>query len=532
MSIGDGRIFITSGYEAGSMMIQVEKGASGFTAKKLYDLTSTQFNSEVHTPILSRTTCSPSAVEDAGPLHVHRPRRQGRLAEPGRVRAIPAATRTFDLGGFLLADGMFFVVDGKSGMLRLIEANTTGYKELASAQVLSGEDVWGPLALSDRKLVLRDMNQLVCVQVGPPVDRPLTTRSRHPWERSWTRTTPTVARSPTTTESGASGSRSDGCRSQAWSARSASWRRRCFGPVPRRRRPSSRPGHQHQACRRPNRLAPLPHTYARAGLVVGRACLASSGVPSRASRWDRATQVYALGDDEVRVFERGGRLARAWKAPQKASCLGVAADGRVVVGSPGRVDLFSATGGHIGGFAAGPTDKPADVTAVRLVGDAVLVADAAARVIRRFDLRGAEQGVIGAQNKTGGFMLPNRNLDFDVDAAGVIHATDTGRHQVTSWTLDGTKVAAFGKFGMARLEDFVGCCNPVNVAVAPDGSIVTGEKMVARVKVFNKDRVLQAVIGPEHFDPMCRQIHVAVDSSGRIIAADPERRTIAIYTRS
>lgn len=52
LSIGDGRIFITSGYEAGSMMIQVQKGASGFTVKKLYDLTSKQFNSEVHTPIL------------------------------------------------------------------------------------------------------------------------------------------------------------------------------------------------------------------------------------------------------------------------------------------------------------------------------------------------------------------------------------------------------------------------------------------------------------------------------------------------
>ena len=64
---------------------------------------------------------------------------------------------------------MFFVVDGESGMLRLIEASTTGYKELASAQVLSGEDVWGPLALSDHKLVLRDMSQMVCLQVGPPV---------------------------------------------------------------------------------------------------------------------------------------------------------------------------------------------------------------------------------------------------------------------------------------------------------------------------------------------------------------------------
>jgi outer membrane protein assembly factor BamB len=80
-----------------------------------------------------------------------------------------AASRTFDLGGFMLADGMFFVLDGKTGMLRLIEASTTEYKELASAQILAGEDVWGPLALSNGRLVIRDMNQMVCLQVGPAV---------------------------------------------------------------------------------------------------------------------------------------------------------------------------------------------------------------------------------------------------------------------------------------------------------------------------------------------------------------------------
>jgi hypothetical protein len=93
-------------------------------------------------------------------------------------------------------------------------------------------------------------------------------------------------------------------------------------------------------------------------------------------------------------------------------------------------------------------------------------------------------------------------------------------------------VAAFGKFGMARPEDFVGCCNPVNVAVARDGAIVTAEKMIARVKVFSRERTLLAVIGPEHFDPKCVHIHVAVDSPGRIVTADPERRTIAVFARS
>jgi outer membrane protein assembly factor BamB len=166
VSVGDGRIFITSGYEAGSMMIQVQKGASGFTAQKLYDLTSMQFNSEVHTPVLYQNHLFAVSSKTRGRFTC--------LGLDGKpvwqspvVSGDPGATRTFDLGAFLFADGMFFVLDGKTGMLRLLEANTKQYKELASAQVLSGEDVWGPMALSNGKLVIRDMSQMVCLQVGP-----------------------------------------------------------------------------------------------------------------------------------------------------------------------------------------------------------------------------------------------------------------------------------------------------------------------------------------------------------------------------
>jgi outer membrane protein assembly factor BamB len=168
LSIGDGRVFITSGYEAGSMMIQVDKGASGFAVKKLYSLTSAQFNSEVHTPILfknhlfavgSKTRGRFTCVDLNGKVVWQSPVSSGD----------PSGSRTFELGGFMYADGMFFLVDGQSGMLRLIEANTTGYKELASAQILSGEEVWGPLALADHRLVLRDTHQMVCLEVGPPV---------------------------------------------------------------------------------------------------------------------------------------------------------------------------------------------------------------------------------------------------------------------------------------------------------------------------------------------------------------------------
>jgi outer membrane protein assembly factor BamB len=76
------------------------------------------------------------------------------------------ASRTFDLGGFLFADGMFYILDGRTGMLRLVDANTKEYKELGSAQILNGEDVWGPMALSNGRLIIRDMSQMVCLQVG------------------------------------------------------------------------------------------------------------------------------------------------------------------------------------------------------------------------------------------------------------------------------------------------------------------------------------------------------------------------------
>ena len=165
ISIGDGRVFVTSGYEAGSAMFQVEKGAAGFSARKLFSLTSTQFNSEAQTPILFQNHLFAVSSKTRGRFTCLD--LDGKVVWQSPVVSGNAeASRTFDLGGFLLADGMFFILDGNTGMLRLVEASTKEYIELASAQILNGEDVWGPMALSDGKLIIRDMSQMVCLQVG------------------------------------------------------------------------------------------------------------------------------------------------------------------------------------------------------------------------------------------------------------------------------------------------------------------------------------------------------------------------------
>ncbi len=168
VSIGDGRIFLTSGYNAGSEMIQVKKSGDSFAAKSLYFLSATKFNSEVHTPILYKEHLFAVSNKKFRGLKTRNRGPFTCLSLDGKIvwESPKDESILFGLGAFLLADGMFFLLEGDTGNLRLIEASTKEYKELASAQILQGHDVWGPLALSNGKLVLRDMGQMVCIQVG------------------------------------------------------------------------------------------------------------------------------------------------------------------------------------------------------------------------------------------------------------------------------------------------------------------------------------------------------------------------------
>ncbi|MFV2066514.1 MAG: PQQ-binding-like beta-propeller repeat protein [Pirellulales bacterium] len=158
LPIGDGRVFLTSCYNAETVMIRVTRDGNTFTAEKLFSLGPNGWNSEVQTPIL---------YEDH--LFAVGKKRRGQftcLDLEGNQVWKTDLRGGFGLGSYLLADGMFFLLEGKTGMLRLIEADPQQYRELDHAQVLNGHDVWAPMAISNGKLVLRDMKTLKCLQVG------------------------------------------------------------------------------------------------------------------------------------------------------------------------------------------------------------------------------------------------------------------------------------------------------------------------------------------------------------------------------
>jgi outer membrane protein assembly factor BamB len=83
----------------------------------------------------------------------------------GNVVWASGSTHKFGLGPYTIINGLMYVMDDH-GLLTLVEASTTGYVQLAQADVLEGIDSWGPMAVASNRLILRDLTKMVCLDIG------------------------------------------------------------------------------------------------------------------------------------------------------------------------------------------------------------------------------------------------------------------------------------------------------------------------------------------------------------------------------
>ncbi len=242
---------------------------------------------------------------------------------------------------------------------------------------------------------------------------------------------------------------------------------------------------------------------------------------------DRRGLVYAVGDNEVKVLNANGELQRRWQTDKPGYCVAAADDGAVYVGEVGQVEKFDASGRPVGTWK--DNERLGVVTAIDFAGDYVIVADALDRCLRRFDNEGKWINNIGKDNKTKGFLIPNRHLDFRVDSEGIIHACNPAKFRIERYTLAGELLGHFGKFGTRRVEDFKGCCNPTNVTLDVKGHVIVTEKAGPRMKVYDSTGNLLAWVGGDVFDPSCKNMDVAVDAEGLIYVVDTIRLHICVF---
>lgn len=73
----------------------------------------------------------------------------------------------FEMGAMIMVDGLILNQNGKNGDIHLIEPSPEGYKELGKASFFSSakSQAWAPLAFSQGKLIIRDLEKMVCIDL-------------------------------------------------------------------------------------------------------------------------------------------------------------------------------------------------------------------------------------------------------------------------------------------------------------------------------------------------------------------------------
>ncbi|EMI58083.1 PQQ-binding-like beta-propeller repeat protein [Rhodopirellula sallentina] len=153
----DGRIFVCSGYgnDVGALMLRLDETARNVSIERKFS--PKEFNSEQQTPIFYNDHLFGIRKRGGGPM-VCMDVDGNEIWNSGRDR--------FGHGPYLIADGLLFMMSN-FGELTIAEASHEGYRRLASHLVFEdGHDAWGPMAIVNGYLLLRDMTRLVCLDVA------------------------------------------------------------------------------------------------------------------------------------------------------------------------------------------------------------------------------------------------------------------------------------------------------------------------------------------------------------------------------
>jgi len=171
---GNNKVLVAGGYENGVVMLKIEKKTDGsYGATAIF--THNDFGDHTKPPLLYNGYFYAQFSTNS--------KREGLacMDMDGKVLWKTMREPLFDKGSMILADGVILATDGKKS-LYVIDPSPTGYKPLASAEVLNeggmaGDDPmaarmggaaqnWAPIALANGRLLIRDQSRLMCVKVA------------------------------------------------------------------------------------------------------------------------------------------------------------------------------------------------------------------------------------------------------------------------------------------------------------------------------------------------------------------------------
>ncbi|TFG49926.1 MAG: hypothetical protein E4H40_02155 [Candidatus Brocadiia bacterium] len=255
-------------------------------------------------------------------------------------------------------------------------------------------------------------------------------------------------------------------------------------------------------------------------------------------------EIYIAGDNSISKVTPQG-FVRLVELTDMPGCIAVTVDGIIYVGLKDRIEVYDSKGNQIGKWDS--RGEKAHLTSISVYQNNIFVADAGNRIVLRYDTEGKLVNTIGRKNaekNIPGFLIPSTYFDIAIGKDGLLRVVNSGLHRIEAYTFDGDLEFSWGSTSVS-VEGFCGCCNPVNFAILDDGSFVTCEKGIVRVKIYDTDGKFAGVVaGPELLDKegpwipcdnpeqcQTRGFDVAVDSKNRILVLDTVRNIVRTFTK-
>lgn len=161
--VGPDRIFATAFDGAGSVMIRIARDGNVFSVEEQFRLK--EHGAQLHPTLFYENHLYGKYFTND---------EQGKLVSrlmchdlDGYVQWDQGEQSHLERGGFIIVDGLLVILDAKTGDLVLAEARPDQYVERARAKVLELKEphALSPMAFTDGRLVLRDQNEMKCVDL-------------------------------------------------------------------------------------------------------------------------------------------------------------------------------------------------------------------------------------------------------------------------------------------------------------------------------------------------------------------------------
>ena len=240
-------------------------------------------------------------------------------------------------------------------------------------------------------------------------------------------------------------------------------------------------------------------------------------------------KIYITGDKSVKIIDFSGKLLNEIQIQDDPKTIDVDST-KIYVGLEKQILVFAANGDKIDEWTL--TEENSFITSIATFEENIFVADAGMRKVIRFSPDGTIQNEFEGKNGGDvlhGFIIPSPYFDLDINQYGDLWVVNPGMHAFENYTYDGNLREYWENTSM-MIDGFSGCCNPAHFAFLEDGSFVTSEKGLVRIKVHKPSGEFASVVAaPTRFKAEGEAPDIAIDDLGNIYALDFDKKIVRVF---